>query len=91
MSALKLRLEIELTYDAGLMHGNDKAAIDWFFNDILRRKPLTLHSDEIGDEVGSVVVLSVKAPSVEPKVTESDPASFNPNSAASEQQEGGET
>lgn len=62
MTALKL--EVELTYDDALMHGEDREARDWFFNHILRHDRLTMYSDEIGDNVGSVVVPSVSGTSV---------------------------
>ena len=55
-----LKLEIELTYDAESMHGNDKDATDWFFKSILkskRKKDLILHSNEIGDEIGTVKII----------------------------------
>lgn len=57
-----LKLEIELTYEAYLMHGDDKESIDWFYNDILkskRRNDLILHSNEIGDEIGTVKVIKI--------------------------------
>jgi len=60
-----LKLEIELKYDAKMMHGNDKESIGWFYEDILmshRKKDLILHSNEIGDEVGEVKVLKVINP-----------------------------
>lgn len=57
----KLRLEVELDYDADIMHGNDADAISWFRNDILLGKgeALRLHSDEIGDVVGEVTVVRI--------------------------------
>ena len=60
----KLKLEVELTYDAKLMHGgdDDKEAKDWFFKRILggRKIDLILHSNEIGDEIGTIKVLKIK-------------------------------
>lgn len=56
----KLRLTIELDYDAEMMHGDDPDAIEWFFRDILIEKPLTLHSNEIGDMIGTVKVLEIQ-------------------------------
>lgn len=58
----KIKLQIELKYEAKFMHGNDKEAIDWFYKDILmsrRKKDLILHSNEIGDEIGEVKVLRI--------------------------------
>lgn len=56
----KIKLEVEFTYDTKIMHGKDKEAIDWFYNDILLSEKLTLHSDEIGDEIGTIKVLKIK-------------------------------
>lgn len=53
---------VELKYDAKLMHGNDKESKDWFLNHILksrRRDELILHSNEIGDEIGTIKVLEI--------------------------------
>ncbi len=61
----KLKLEIELIYDAEMMHSDDKESIDWFYNDILksrRKNDLFLHSNEIGDEIGTVKVIKILTP-----------------------------
>ena len=52
----KVKMVIELEYDDEVMHHDDKEAIDWFYNEILLGKGglLLLHSNEIGDHVGSV-------------------------------------
>lgn len=55
----KLKLIIELDYDAEIMHQDDPDAIEWFFKDILRSDLLILHSNSIGDAIGEVKVLSV--------------------------------
>lgn len=55
-------MTIELKYDDKMMHGNNKESRDWFYNDILkskRKNDLVLHSNEIGDEIGTVKVLEV--------------------------------
>jgi len=54
----KIRLEIELEYDENIMHGDDPQAIEWFFEDILQDQngELLLHSNEIGDTIGTVRV-----------------------------------
>ena len=49
----KIKMIIELTYDAEMMHGNDPEAIEWFEKEILGGE-LILHSNELGDEVGKV-------------------------------------
>ena len=58
----KIKMTIELKYDDKMMHGNNKESRDWFYNDILkskRKNDLVLHSNEIGDEIGTVKVLEV--------------------------------
>lgn len=53
---MKLKMFIELEYDADTMHDEDGKA--WFFDEILGDKEgLILHSNELGDEVGHVTVL----------------------------------
>jgi hypothetical protein len=60
----KLRLVVELEYDNDLMHHDDEVARNWFMDAVLlhpaEHEGLHLHSDLIGDEVGSVKVLSVE-------------------------------
>lgn len=58
---MKLKMEIELDYDAGIMHDVDEDAVKWFYNEILLGSggKLLLHSNEIGDEVGKVVGLKI--------------------------------
>jgi hypothetical protein len=51
-----IRLEAELTYDDQAMHGDDPEAQAWFLEEILLGASLTLHSYEIGDEIGAVRV-----------------------------------
>ena len=57
-------MEIILEYEDDLIHGGDKdtEARDWFYMDILLGKQggLSLHSNEIGDTLGEVEVLSIK-------------------------------
>ncbi len=55
----KLKLTIELDYDAEIMHQDDPDAIEWFFLDILQEDLLFLHSNEIGDVIGTVKVLEI--------------------------------
>lgn len=55
----KLKLTIELDYNAEIMHHDDPDAIEWFFKDILLDDLLILHSDEIGDMIGTVKVLKI--------------------------------
>ena len=53
---MKIKMVIELEYDDQLYHGDDKDSMEWFYNEILLGKGglLFLHSNEIGDNVGSV-------------------------------------
>lgn len=59
----KIKMMIELEYDADLHHGEDKSSIDWFGQSVLMNDTedggLILHSNEIGDEVGRVKTLVV--------------------------------
>ncbi len=60
----KIKMLIELSYDAELMHGGnrDKEAKDWFFNDILgskKKDDLIFHSNEIGDTIGEIKILKI--------------------------------
>lgn len=56
----KLRMTIELEYDAESMYGaDDNGGKEWFFGEVLGADSgLTLFSDEIGDFVGTVQVIS---------------------------------
>ena len=54
----KIKFEAVLTYDNKIMHGNDKESRDCFFNEILKDK-LILHSNEIGDEIGTVKITRI--------------------------------
>ena len=61
----KLKLIVELDYDAESVHGDDEEAKRWFFDGVLSADPaddeecLILHSNSVGDELGRVRVLSV--------------------------------
>jgi len=54
-----VKLEIELTYDDELMHGDDPEAIEWFNRIVFGPgADLTLYENsEIGDDVGTVKAL----------------------------------
>ena len=60
-----LTLTIELTYDDVLMHSDDPGEEEWFRNDVLGGQ-LVLHSNEIGDEVGTVRVIAAAKEDGEP-------------------------
>ena len=57
-----IRMVIDLTYDEDITHGTDHGCRDWFYNEILRDEcegGLLLHSNEIGDEIGTVRVVKI--------------------------------
>ena len=57
-----IRLEIELTYDDDIMHcgERDQEAKAWFYHVLLEPPDrLILHSNDIGDAIGEVNVLSI--------------------------------
>lgn len=62
---MKLKLEIEMDYNHDIMHGDDPDSISWFYNLLLNSDPedpdslLILHSNDIGDEIGTVRVLKI--------------------------------
>ena len=58
---MKIRMEIELDYNADTQHGNDEDSRKWFYGEILSgdRGKLLLHSNEIGDTIGKVNVISI--------------------------------
>jgi len=58
-----IKIIAELRYDDKIMHDKDKESIDWFYNDILkskRKNDLVLHSNEIGDEIGTIKIIKLK-------------------------------
>jgi hypothetical protein len=58
----KIRLEIELEYDAENMHGDDPESRAWFFHQVLGEAgELLLHSNYIGDTIGQVTVRAIDA------------------------------
>jgi hypothetical protein len=62
MSAQKLRITAVLTLDATLYPPDDEDAQDWLLNDILLGDDLgrlILHSNEIGDELGTLHIETV--------------------------------
>jgi len=71
----KLKMLVELDYDADTMHGTDGDSVRWFAENVLGNTTedgrLVLHSNEIGDEVGTVLVLWISdwPPNVEVEAT----------------------
>ena len=51
---MRVRLEIELDYDADTMHGNTPDGISWFESLLFDQDgdELILHPNEIGDTIG---------------------------------------
>lgn len=63
---MKLIMEIEFEYDADLMHDEDEEGRAWFYDEILKGSDLRLlDAGNIGDEIGTVRVLSIKQKEVE--------------------------
>lgn len=50
----KLRFIGELEYDDTTMHGKDFEAKKWFYQEVLGDEGLLLHSNKIGDTIGTV-------------------------------------
>ncbi len=60
MSDKTIRLTVDFTYDPVGMHGDDEDSIEWFYNDVLFGDHLQLKEfGGIGDEIGSIKVVSV--------------------------------
>jgi hypothetical protein len=58
----KILMTVELEYDDEMMHGDDPEEVQWFHEQVLPDVDdygLYLHSNELGDEVGRIRVLSV--------------------------------
>jgi len=55
---MKLKMTVEFEYDSETMHGGDLGSMIWFINMLLQEK-LNLHSNEIGDQIGTVRVLKI--------------------------------
>lgn len=56
----KLRIVATLELDTRMFPPHDKESQDWLINDILLGERLVLHSNEIGDVVGDVLIESVE-------------------------------
>ena len=54
-----IKIEAIFTYDDNIMHGEDIEGLLWFYNDILLKEKLILHSNEIGDEIGMIKITKV--------------------------------
>lgn len=61
-----VRMEVELRYDPDAMHGNCDESKAYFL-DVLLGNSLMLHSNEIGEEVGSVKVTRILSSTHLPK------------------------
>jgi len=60
----KLKLTVELSYDIDIWHNDDPEGSEWFYHCILMQQiansgELILHSNEVGDTVGEIKVLSI--------------------------------
>jgi hypothetical protein len=58
-----IRLTVELTYDNDVMHNDDSESEAWFCHQLLDSVDgLILHSNDLGDSLGTVKVLSITVP-----------------------------
>ena len=58
----KLRLVVEFEYDEQTMFGSDKiepAELEWLHDELLREGELILHSNTIGEGLGTIKVLDI--------------------------------
>lgn len=55
----KIKFEALLTIDDNFIDLKSKTERDWFFNNILKDPNLILHSNEIGDEIGTVKIMRI--------------------------------
>ena len=57
----KLRMVIDLEYDDDLVHGGNEGFIDWWetIRSSQDEERLILHSNFIGDEIGSVEIVDI--------------------------------
>lgn len=56
-----IKIEAEFEYDAGMMHGDDPESVEWFRNILLGKiGTLTVVSDEIGDEIGTLKITKMQ-------------------------------
>lgn len=57
MSDRTIRLLVDLTYNADLIHGDDKEAIAGFYNVLFGSYLSLLDRGDLGDEIGSIKVI----------------------------------
>lgn len=55
-----LRMVVDFEYDDQMMHDPTPDSIQWFREEILGDPELILHSNEVGDEIGSIRVVSIE-------------------------------
>lgn len=66
----KMYLEIELDYDSDIWHGDNQLDKDWFFDEVLDSKHLSLmEGGDIGDEIGKVKITKILHPKPQPSKT----------------------
>jgi len=53
-----LRLVCDFTYNDELAHGEHREDRDWFF-DLICSERLRVHSNEIGDEIGTILIREI--------------------------------
>jgi hypothetical protein len=53
-----LQLSVQFTYNPELMHGEDEDSEAWFL-DLVQNEELIVHSNEIGDKIGTMRVVKI--------------------------------
>lgn len=59
MTAIKMKIEMEVELDSDLWELKEQPERDWFENDVMKVENLYLHSNEVGDEIGKVTALKI--------------------------------
>jgi hypothetical protein len=83
-----LRLTIDLTYEPAMI-GEGKEEVDWFWSDVMGGE-LILHSNEIGDAVGTVKLVAPHPDAAPSPTAEATPDQWHPDSPANWVEDGTE-
>jgi len=51
---MKITLSGVFEYEREIMHGDDPETIKWFYDEILYGENLIVHSNKIGDQIGTI-------------------------------------
>ena len=77
----KLRLLVELDYDAVMWEGDLAENRQWFFEQVLLGPDLILHDNEVGDDIGALRVLEIE-PNANPNSQTPEARSQTPSNSA---------